>query len=177
MVITIIGVVILAIFYSIQLLKQCAYKGTETKIATEYKTAEPFMLSEYLDRTIQQQETMQSEKENQEPYVIILWWNNDGLRLNDDGSFEWISKNKEEAQYEYYTEYVQDILGNSHPIQRRRPVSVSYQPQQTINKEIYELEEKIRNYPKENGTYPDEYWKMIALLSNLYKIQSLQSDL
>lgn len=118
-------------------------------------------------------------QETAEEYQLILWLRYDieGLRLNDDGSFEWIRKSKEEVQYEYYTDYVQDILGNSHPIQRRRPVSVSYQPQQTINKEIYELEEKIRNYPKESSTYPDEYWIMIHTLSELYKCQHIQESL
>lgn len=70
-----------------------------------------FSVSDYYDRTQQQQEELQAEKENQDPYVIILWWGLDGLRLNDDGSFEWIRKNQ-------------------------KPVSISYQPQQSVTRQI-----------------------------------------
>lgn len=112
----------------------------------------PFSVPEYYDRAQQQQETLQAEKENQKPYAIILWWGLDGLRLNDDGSFEWIRKNQ-------------------------KTVGVSYRSQQTINKEIYELEEKIRNYPKNTPSLPDEYWIMIHTLNELYRCQQIQDSL
>lgn len=70
-----------------------------------------FSLSGYFERIENQALELQSEKEKQDPYVIILWWWNDGLRLNDDGSFEWIRKNQ-------------------------KPVSISYQPQQSITRQI-----------------------------------------
>ena len=35
---------------------------------------------------------LQEEREKQEPYLITLWWGFDGLRLNVDGSTEWISR-------------------------------------------------------------------------------------
>lgn len=38
---------------------------------------------------------LQEEREKQEPYLITLWWGFDGLRLNADGSTEWISRRKE----------------------------------------------------------------------------------
>lgn len=70
-----------------------------------------FSVSDYYDRTQQQQETLQAEKENQEPYVIILWCGNDGLRLNDDGSFEWISKSNknEKSKQKLQLENIQSI--------------------------------------------------------------------
>lgn len=111
MVITIICIVFLAISCFIPILKQAADKVGETKRTTGYKTSEPFNLSEYYDRTKQQHESLLAEKYNQDPYVIILWWNNNGLRLNDDGSFEWIRKNY-------------------------KPVSISYQPQQSVTRQI-----------------------------------------
>lgn len=40
---------------------------------------------------------LQEEREKQEPYLITLWWGFDGLRLNADGSTEWISRRKEKT--------------------------------------------------------------------------------
>lgn len=37
------------------------------------------------------------EAESSEPYVLILWWGLDGLRLNKDGTTEWISRKKPES--------------------------------------------------------------------------------
>lgn len=40
---------------------------------------------------------LQEEREKQDPYLITLWWGFDGLRLNADGSTEWISRRKPNA--------------------------------------------------------------------------------
>ena len=52
---------------------------------------EPFVISEYYARTeqaaldiLEQQETVDQ--------TIILWWGLDGMRLNEDGELEWISR-------------------------------------------------------------------------------------
>ncbi len=33
------------------------------------------------------------ERKNKKPYITILWLGLDGLRINNDSSLEWISKN------------------------------------------------------------------------------------
>lgn len=57
----------------------------------------PFVVSEYLDRTervglevLEQQKTIER--------TIILWWGLDGLRLNEDGTLEWISRKKQNIE-------------------------------------------------------------------------------
>lgn len=59
----------------------------------EREEHEPFIASEYLARI---EQTSFEIAENQEPVgqTIILWWGLDGLRLNEDGSLEWISRKK-----------------------------------------------------------------------------------
>lgn len=54
---------------------------------------EPFILSEYFSRM---EQAALDILENQDPVskTIILWWGLDGLRLNVDGSLEWISRKK-----------------------------------------------------------------------------------
>ena len=52
---------------------------------------EPFVVSEYYDRM---EKAALDILEHQEPVnqTIILWWGLDGLRLNEDGELEWISR-------------------------------------------------------------------------------------
>ncbi len=56
---------------------------------------EPFIVSEYYDRM---EQAALDILEAQEPVdqTIILWWGLDGLRLNEDGATEWISRKKSE---------------------------------------------------------------------------------
>ena len=53
----------------------------------------PFVVSEYCAYI---EHTALDILENQEPIdqTIILWWGLDGLRLNEDGTAEWISRKK-----------------------------------------------------------------------------------
>lgn len=55
---------------------------------------EPFSISEYFDRM---EQAALDILEKQEPVdkIIILWWGLDGLRLNEDGTLEWISRKKQ----------------------------------------------------------------------------------
>lgn len=71
---------------------------------------EPFVVSEYYDRM---EKAAIDILENQEPVdqTIILWWGMDGLRMNEDGSLEWISRKKPK------------------PVNQ----NVSYQPRQAIH--------------------------------------------
>lgn len=52
---------------------------------------EPFVISKYYART---EQAALDILETQEPVdqTIILWWGLDGLRLNEDGELEWISR-------------------------------------------------------------------------------------
>ena len=54
---------------------------------------EPFVVSEYYDRM---EQVALDILENQEPVdqTIILWCGLDGLRLNEDGTLEWVSRRK-----------------------------------------------------------------------------------
>lgn len=53
----------------------------------------PFSFPAYFDRM---EQAALEILENQEPVdqTIILWWGLDGLRLNEDGTLEWISRKK-----------------------------------------------------------------------------------
>lgn len=70
------------------------YKKGETQVFQQY--VEPFSPSQYMDRIEKENIKILQDREKQEPYTIILWLNLQGLRLNDDGSFEWIERVKKE---------------------------------------------------------------------------------
>lgn len=52
----------------------------------------PFSVTEYLDRMERESLKLAGRRER---YVIVLWWGHDGLRLNEDGTTEWISRKPE----------------------------------------------------------------------------------
>lgn len=55
--------------------------------------AEPFVVSEYFARIEKASlEILESRKPVEQ--IVILWWGLDGLRLNEDGTVEWISRKK-----------------------------------------------------------------------------------
>lgn len=54
---------------------------------------EPFNVSEYLQR--REKLILDLEEERRAKHTIVLWWGYDGLRLNKDGSWEWISRKPE----------------------------------------------------------------------------------
>lgn len=55
--------------------------------------SEPFIVSEYHDRM---EKATLDILEHQKPVdqTMILWWGLDGLRLNEDGELEWVSRKK-----------------------------------------------------------------------------------
>lgn len=55
---------------------------------------EPFKISEYFNRMEQTTIDILNEQ-NQIDKTIILWWGLDGLRLNENESFEWIIRKKQ----------------------------------------------------------------------------------
>lgn len=54
-----------------------------------------FSVCEYYDR-IEKEQLKMLEEYKPVDQTIILWWGFDGLRLNEDGSIEWISRRKPE---------------------------------------------------------------------------------
>lgn len=56
----------------------------------------PFSVSQYFERA---EKAYLDTLEEQEPfkYEIVLWWGFDGIRLNRDGSTEWISRKQEQT--------------------------------------------------------------------------------
>lgn len=59
----------------------------------EIQLVEPFSVLEYFDR-IEKAALDILEKQDPVNKTITLWWGLDGLRLNEDGSLEWISRKK-----------------------------------------------------------------------------------
>lgn len=60
----------------------------------ESQKIKPFIVSEYYDRI---EKAALDILEDQKPVdqIIILWWGFDGLRLNENGELEWISRKKQ----------------------------------------------------------------------------------
>lgn len=52
-------------------------------------------IPEYLNRMEKLLLELQQQRENEYPYVFVLWWGNDGIRLNPDGTTEWITRKTE----------------------------------------------------------------------------------
>lgn len=61
--------------------------------SSQNNDAKPFVVSEYLTRIEKASiEILESRKPIEQ--IVILWWGLDGLRLNEDGTVEWISRKK-----------------------------------------------------------------------------------
>lgn len=71
---------------------------------------EPFVASEYFSRM---EKAALDILEAQEPIdqTIILWWGLDGLRLNEDGTLEWVSRKKKPVETTPYQmcQFIQSI--------------------------------------------------------------------
>ena len=66
----------------------------ERRKALRETVVKKFNVSEYLARTEKENlEILENRKSVDK--TIILWWGFDGLRLNEDGSIEWISRKKQ----------------------------------------------------------------------------------
>lgn len=63
------------------------------------KLVEPFVLSEYFERT---EKAFIDTLQTQTPIdcTIVLWFGLDGLRMNEDGTFEWISRVQPKHSYQ-----------------------------------------------------------------------------
>lgn len=85
---SIIGVSCLIVF-----IQQFIVNKVNRKNDTPKLEIEPFSVSAYFDRMEQAALDIQEKKEPIDK-TIILWWGLDGLRLNEDGTLEWINRKK-----------------------------------------------------------------------------------
>lgn len=58
---------------------------------------EPFSVSDYLTRIENTALDIQRKREQEKPHVIVLWLLLDGLRINGDGTFEWIRREEKKS--------------------------------------------------------------------------------
>lgn len=129
-------------------------------------------VSEYFDRIEAESLKIAQEKEKQGKYSLILWWGLDGLKMREDGTFEWIRK-------------IDKTKEKSKPIECKKPTfqsqmsvgfnqldyrNVYYQPQQSIiqHPETEYLEKLLE---RQNRDRIEELKKKIAGL----ELQALQN--
>lgn len=74
--------------------------------------AQDFNVSAYLSRI--EEEANKLLMEPTEPYVLVLWTGIDGLRMNEDGSAEWIRKDVEPIELPFLTGYTKTGTWNTY---------------------------------------------------------------
>lgn len=76
----------------------------------------PFSVSAYLSRRERECLNLLEEREREGPYIITLWLGFDGLRLNADGTTEWVSRREQQSKKnsQWFNVYNDDIDGNIH---------------------------------------------------------------
>lgn len=117
-------VVSMIIIGAIQLL--FAYFRQE-KTGKDKDAVAPFSVAEYYKR--KEKLTLQIlEDKKPVSHTIVLWWGLDGLRLNEDGSREWISRKNTVNQNIFYPSQ-QSICTPNHPIDIRMNMCQSTQSQ------------------------------------------------
>lgn len=83
-------------------LRNLFWRGEPQDVAAEH-----FVVSEYLARI---EKASLKILESREPVeqIVVLWWGLDGIRLNEDGSIEWISrKSKPPASQGFFNQLCQ----------------------------------------------------------------------
>ncbi len=101
-----IGSCLALTFYAVGLPRR---KKTDVKI-----TGSDFSVGDYLENIEKVHLSILEEQENQEPYIITLWWGLDGCRLNDAGEVEWISR-REKPKVNYSFNAVHNTICFSSP--------------------------------------------------------------
>lgn len=61
-----------------------------------------FSVSEYMERTEKAWLEIMREQERKPVYLITIWWGLDGLKLNEDGTTEWIRRGANKPDNLYY---------------------------------------------------------------------------
>lgn len=120
MVITVICVlsgVVMAVLYILDLIKRKRIAEENEQIRRLMVKTEPFSVSKYYERMEKASVEIMNEREKEPVYIITLWAGLDGLRMNDDGTTEWIRREEDKP----------------------KPVSVSYSPCQSIAQSVTPL--------------------------------------
>lgn len=63
----------------------------------KYDYIPPFIVSDYLSRIDQEHVKILEEREKEPTYIITLWLGLDGLRMNESGALEWVSRAKKKS--------------------------------------------------------------------------------
>lgn len=95
MIIKIIAAIIPALCVAWCVFLLCYEPKQKEKTAIAHEWVKPFSVTEYLGRM--ERESLKLA-ERREQYLIVLWWGYDGLRLNEDGTTEWISRKPKPAK-------------------------------------------------------------------------------
>lgn len=103
-----IAIVVMAIFAIVGYIRQKNHNEIED--STIVPCVPEFSVSDYLERIEKAGIEIAREQEKQEPYQLVLWLVVEGLRLNEDGTTEWIRREED----------------------KHKPISVSYSPPQYI---------------------------------------------
>ncbi len=90
--------------------KRILYQGLKKRDSNNNVSL--FSTKEHLEEIEKVHLSILEERENQEPYIITLWWGLDGCRLNDAGEVEWISR-REKPKTNYTTNYTLNTTNNS----------------------------------------------------------------
>lgn len=95
-----VGITGIVFFFILGSASLCADRIIQDR--PEIDKGQCFSTSKYLEVIEKAHLSILEEQENREPYIITLWWGLDGVRLNDAGEVEWISRRKKpKANYSY----------------------------------------------------------------------------
>lgn len=150
-----LGVVIYLIFFAKKATKAVPCRLEQLELG---QSKEPFSVAEYMDRIDRAQVEILS---NQKPVdqTIILWWGLDGLRLNEDGTLEWITRKKEMpkppktvdtsfypsgvgnflAQYPSYLDFISALSAPLPQLNNTIPQNTIIQEQEQTQQLIYQM--------------------------------------
>lgn len=99
----------------------------QEKTSKDKDAVAPFSVAEYYKR--KEKLTLQIlEDKKPVSHTIVLWWGLKGLRLNDDGSLEWISRKNPVNQNVFYQSQ-NSICTTNHPLDVRMNMCQSTQSQ------------------------------------------------
>lgn len=77
-----------------------------------------FSVSGYMERVEKTGIEIMNQQQKAEPYIMVLWAGVHGLRLNDDGSFEWIRREEDKPKHASVSYHqCQNIINSTVPFQ------------------------------------------------------------
>lgn len=112
----------------------------------------PFSVTEYFDRMERESLKLADQSEQ---YLIVLWWGFDGLRLNEDGTAEWISRKPApppQIDYSFYSSPImysglQNIICNGESMQAQIQCLQARQLQALESMQIQNMINSIKPAP------------------------------